>query len=701
MGTVGYMSPEQVRGLAVDHRSDIFSFGAILYEMLSGHRAFKKDTAGDTMASILRDEPAELSQSGRVIPVALDHIVRHCLEKDRDSRFQSARDIAFALSEASGATSAVTSGSQIVAAATPPRRKSGVWIAAAVVAIAAIVVVLLLRRPHAGGPVAGGVKRVAVLPFENLASADDDYFADGIADQIRGKLAALPGVEVIARASSTPYKKTTKTPKQIAEELNAGYLLTATVRWQKSGGASRVQVSPELVDVTHPDSPMTKWQQPFDASLTDVFQVQSDIATKVADSLGVALGEGQRKQLSDKPTQNLAAYDAFLKGVDAWGGGARVDPMSSRRALAFFDQAAALDPSFALAWASISSACAILYINGVPSPELSERARQAADKAIELDPKLPDGYRAKGGYERGIAGDPAGAIREYEKGLKIAPEDSNLLRALSQAELTLGHWEKSLDYLRQAQRLDPRNLSSVRSYGDALLRLRRTREAKEVLERSLAMQPQNVSSVEYLAMAFLSDGDLAGARGIIAAAKKNIEPTALVAYLAQYNDLAWVLDESDRDLVLRLTPSAFDNDRASWALYMAQVHALRGDQANVRKYADEARQEQLRETPNDDQRHVLRGVALAYLGRKDEAIAEAQRGIALDPVSKDALGGPYDVHQLARIYVLVGEPEKAIDQLEALLKIPYYLSPGWLKIDPNFDPLRNNPRFQKLVAGAK
>jgi serine/threonine-protein kinase len=378
--------------------------------------------------------------------------------------------------------------------------------------------------------------------------------------------------------------------------------------------------------------------------------------------------------------------------------------MSSRRALAFFDQAAALDPSFALAWASISSACTILYINGVPSPELSERARQSADKAIELDPKLPDGYRAKGGYERGIAGDPAGAIREYEKGLKIAPEDPNLLRALSQAEITLGHWEKSLDYLRQAQRLDPRNLSSVRSYGDALLRLRRTREAKEVLERSLAMQPQNVSSVEYLAMAFLSDGDLAGARGVIAAAKKDIEPTALVAYLAQYNDLAWVLDEAERDLVLRLTPSSFDNDRASWALYMTQVHALRGDQANVRKYADEARQgyeEQIREAPNDDQRHVLRGVALAYLGRKEEAIAEVQRGIALDPISKDAMGGPYDVHQLARVYILVGEPEKAIDQIEALLKIPYYLSPGWLKIDPTFDPLRNNPRFQKLVAGGK
>ena len=140
------------------------------------------------------------------------------------------------------------------------------------------------------GAPAGGVKRVAVLPFENLGAPEDDYFADGIADEIRGKLTSLPGVEVIARGSSTPYKKTTKTPKQIAEELNASYLLTATVRWEKGGGASRVHVSPELVDVTRPDAPTSKWQQPFDAAITDVFQVQSEIATKVAQALGGALG---------------------------------------------------------------------------------------------------------------------------------------------------------------------------------------------------------------------------------------------------------------------------------------------------------------------------------------------------------------------------------------------------------------------------
>jgi serine/threonine protein kinase len=180
MGTVGYMSPEQVRGLPVDHRSDIFSFGAILYELLSGKRAFSRPTASDTMAAIMRDEPPELSESGRNISPALDHIVGHCLEKDRDNRFQSAKDIAFALSEQSSPT--VTSGAQVAAAPTGKRKK---FIAAAILFVLAVAGDFLLRRTHKGVGESGGVKRVAVLPFENLGSPEDDYFADGIADAVR------------------------------------------------------------------------------------------------------------------------------------------------------------------------------------------------------------------------------------------------------------------------------------------------------------------------------------------------------------------------------------------------------------------------------------------------------------------------------------------------------------------------------------
>jgi hypothetical protein len=163
-----------------------------------------------------------------------------------------------------------------------------------------------------------------------------------------------------------------------------------------------------------------------------------------------------------------------------------------------------------------------------------------------------------------------------------------------------------------------------------------------------------------------------------------------------------VLDDAQQQQLLTLPSSAFDDDRGAWGIVRAQTYWLRKDAAKARVYADSAQlamAEQLRASPEDGQRHVIRGLALAYLGRKAEAIVEGKRGVALVPVSRDAFSGAYNQHQLVRIYLLVGEPEQALDQLEALLKIPYYLSPRWLKIDPTFAPLRGNPRFERLIAG--
>ncbi|MFY9550507.1 MAG: protein kinase [Thermoanaerobaculia bacterium] len=696
MGTAGYMSPEQVKGLQVDHRSDIFSFGAILYELLSRKKAFKRDTNAETMAAILTQEPPELSESGRNISPALDHIVKHCLEKNRDRRFQSARDIEFALEETSSPT--VTSGARLAARPTGKRK---ILIAVVAIVLLTVAGVFLLRRTQRGAGEAGGVKRVAVLPFENLGAPEDDYFADGIADEIRGKLTSLPSVQVIARGSSTPYKKTTKTPKQIAGELEVGYLLTATVRWEKSGGTSRVHVSPELIEVSGSGAPISKWQQPFDAALTDVFQVQSDIASRVAQALGVALGAGEEKRLSEKPTQNLAAYDAFLKGDAAANLG---DPPSLRKAIGFYEQAVALDPGFAQAWAQLSRPNSILYYISTPTPALAERARQAAEKAVALAPDRPEGYLAFGSYQRLVVHDFNRALEEFTRGQRIAPTNSELLSETARVEEALGHWDAAVEHLRQAERLDPRSVNTASVLGRSLVNLRRYPEAREAVNRGLALAPSSLYLIEFKAMTFLGEGDLAGARAVLQATPKDVEPTALVAYMANFNDLVWVLDEQQRELLLRLTPSAFDDDRGTWAFCLVQAYALKGDAASVRTYAEEAKkavEEQLRATPNDVQLHIFLGLALAYLGRKEEAIREGERGVALDPVSKDAYYGPYYQHQLVRIYMLVGEPEKALDQLEPLLKIPYWLSPGSLKIDPNFDPLRKNQRFQKLVASAK
>jgi tetratricopeptide (TPR) repeat protein len=361
----------------------------------------------------------------------------------------------------------------------------------------------------------------------------------------------------------------------------------------------------------------------------------------------------------------------------------------------------ALDSSFALAWAQLARAQASLYFTGSVTPAGAEAARHAAERALSLAPTRPEGHQALAAYYSVPPRDQPRAYAEDSTALALAPGDAGLLGAVGWDELNLGRWEAAREHLEHASRLDPRSGVIADRLGQLLLNTRHYPEAEQALDHALQLLPSNLGVRQDRATVALAQGDLAHARAVINAAPKEVDPTALVAFVATYLDLAWVLDDAQQQLLLRLTPSAFD-DRALWGMALAQTYALQGNTAKARVYADSARvasQRHLQASPQDGQGHALLGLALAYLGHKVEAIQEGERGVALVPLSRDAFFGPYIQHQLARIYLLVGEPERALDQLQPLLKIPYYLSPGWLKIDPNFDPLRGNPRFQQMVAG--
>jgi serine/threonine protein kinase/Flp pilus assembly protein TadD len=697
LGTLDYMSPEQVRGLPVDHRSDIFSFGAVLHEMLTGTKAFHRGSAADTIAAITRDEPAS-SPGTEALPPALDELVRHCLEKKPEDRFQSAKDLAYALAQvASGAKSA----SAPVAAS--PRRRSFLLAGAAfAIAALAVAVALLVKHRSAPVPAADAKKRIAVLPFENLGSPDQDYFADGMADEVRGKLTTLASLEVIARSSSTPFKKTTKTPQQIAQELDVTYLLTGTIRWEKSGGGGRVQVTPELVEVKAKGAPASRWQQRFEAELTDVFKVQSDIASKVASELGVALGGAEEKRLTERPTTNLDAYDAFLKGEEASDALSRADPPSLRRAIDHYERAVAVDPSFALAWAQLGRARSLLHFTGTPTLELAAGARQAAEKAIALAPGRAAGYLAMGDYQREVRSESPRALEFLEKARRLEPSSGPVLSSIGVANMSLGRWDLAVEQLREAVRADPLTIVSRRNLGGALLYLRRLADARDVIEGALALAPTNLSLIQQRVMVAIAEGDVAGARAVIRKAPRDVDAKELVGFVATYFELGWVLEQDQRELLQRLTPADLGGDKGVWAFYLALEHSLRGDAARARELAAQAAEEFRRElatSPDDAQRHSLLGFALALAGNKEDAIREGLRGTELMPVEKDANLAPYLRHLLMRIYILTGEDEKALDTLEPLLKIPYVLTPAWLKIDPTFDPLRGNPRFVKLAAG--
>ncbi|HET7291581.1 MAG TPA: tetratricopeptide repeat protein, partial [Vicinamibacteria bacterium] len=523
---------------------------------------------------------------------------------------------------------------------------------------------------------------------------------DGMTDEVRSKLAGLSGIEVIASASASQYKATTKPPEQIAKELGVGYLLGAKVRWQKSGQSSRIRLTSELVEVDGGGAPTTRWQETFEANLEDVFRVQGEIATKVAQSLEVALSGKERGKLEERPTSNLAAYDAYLKGLEIQKAAAGLE--TRRRAMAQYEQAVALDPGFALAWAHLSFTHSSAFISGVQSPEDAPGAKQAAERAMELAPSMPEGHVALGNYHLWVRQDPEKAFEVFSRGLTLAPDDALLLRGLARAERARGRWEEALAHLRRARELDPRSYQGERQLGYTLLLLRRTREAREASDRGLTLAPANLTLIGDKAMTFLQEGDLDGARAVLAAAPKEVEPTALVAAVAVGDDLHWILDDAQREVLLRLTPGAFAGDRATWGIVLAQAWALRGDQAKVREYAEEARKgfaAQSAENPRDPGSHLFLGLALAYLGRGAEAVREGERSVAPLPITKHSVTEPYVQHQLVRIHILVGNHEKALDLLEPLMRVPYHLTPGWLRIDPNFDPLRGNPRFEKLAHG--
>jgi TolB-like protein/Flp pilus assembly protein TadD len=553
---------------------------------------------------------------------------------------------------------------------------------------------MAFRAPAAGD---GGAIRLAVLPFRNQGDSSSAYFVDGIADQLRGKLTELGAVQVIARSSSEQYRATTKSPREIGRELDVQYLLSATVLTVRNAdGSGRVQVVPELINAS---TGAVTWQQTFDTPLTDLFQVQSEIAVRVAGALDVALGANEARQLNERPTKSIEAYDAFLKGETArMQAGAAV---GRRMAISYYEQAVALDSSFAIAWARMAQTYAGMYFSS-PTPELANGARFAAERAAAIAPGSPESHLAMGFYYTNVLGEHGRGQQEYAEGLRLAPNHVDLLVANAVSERALGRWAASVEPLKRALSLDPRSSNAYGSLALTHLWLRQFPQAIAAVDQAIALAPGNATYVGTKTMIYLAQGDRPGALAVIRSAPREIAPTTLAAYFSVTWDLFWVLDPEQQRITLRLTPAFFDDDRSARALAFAGIHHLRGDQVLARAFGDSAHQAlavQLKDLPDDNYLLALDGVALAFAGQRAEAIRAAERSMELLPLAADGLSAPYNHHMLIRTYLLVGEKAKALEAIRQLLAVPYFISPGWLRVDPTFDPLRGDPAFEQLARG--
>ena len=713
IGTPTYMAPEQATGEKhIDARADQYSLAATLYEMLAGEPPFTASTAAALIAKRFSSPTPSVRERRPEVPPLVDQALQQGLSLRAGDRFATIQEFSRAVTQTIATPSSAsqlalpTIPSPAATPSLPRKRMSPILVGLGVVALVGAGTFLLRRPPTApSAPAAApapSVSRLAVLPFENLGDSADAYFAEGIADELRGKLTSIPGLEVIARGSSVQYRGTTKSQQEIAKELGVRYLLTGTVRWEKSGGGKgRVRVSPELIEVSPSGAPASKWQQGFDAPLTDVFQVQGDIAGKVASALNVALGAGEQQQLAAQPTQNLAAYQAYLQGEAVTEALSLGYPTVLRPAVQFYERAVALDPDFALAWARLSYARAMLYFNGQPSAELAKAARTAAARAVSLGTSPVEADIALGMYYNSVAGQVDSAVTALGRALARAPRNVNALVALSQTEQALGRWDSVVAHLQQAAELDPRDKDSHRRLARALVWTRRYPEAQAVAERGLALAPTNGELLETLTMVALNRGDLEAARAVARAAPPQMSRRQRLADFGSVWDLYWVLDDAEQRELLALGADVYDGNRAAWAIVHAQTYALRGDQARARAFADTARIElehQLREVPNDAQMNVFHGLSLAYLGRKAEAVAAADKGVVLTG-SDVGFTKPYLRFVRARMLVLTGDYDRAVAELGELVSQPFYVSRNWLRIDPAFTPLRSNPAFQQLVAG--
>jgi serine/threonine protein kinase/tetratricopeptide (TPR) repeat protein len=701
VGTTAYMSPEQARGQAVGPSSDIFSFGVVLYEMLTGLSPFRRVTSADTVSAVLSEDPPPVSSNTSRVNAAFDGIVRRCLQKRSEDRFQSARDLGFALQ------AILEAPERRLSIRTTPRFGYRPLAIVPVVLAAALAFALLhvgyrtLLEQRAARPAdAGDPPRLVVLPFSNLGDADDAYFADGMTEEITARLARVNGLRVISRTSAVRYAGSDATVAEIGRDLDVQYVLEGSVRWTRpeSSGSSRIRITPQLIQVAD-DSHL--WAESYDRTINDVFRVQSEIAQAVVESLGVALLPRERTSVEAVHTDSTDAYQAYLQGR-YWEGRPHFTYDDWARAMAAYQRAVELDSRFARAWAKLARGHALAYyFRHDLSPARLRMAEASADRALELGQDQPEVHLDLGYYWMWAHHDLDRALVEFERAASDIPSSAEVLIARADALFVLGRFEQCLDLLRAAVGLSPQDAELATEITGVLWILRRYPEAQEEASRSVELAPDSVWPRLYTTFIHWSwDGDLVASRAAL---------QSLPASSGEWGRWSWYWQEMyegrHREALDRLAASPDPWLRTKIvarpnALLAAYCHELMGEAEAARLGFETARElleTELASQPDDPRLHASLGIALAALGHREEAVAEGRRATELLPRSKDGFYYLPFAIDLAHIYVRVGDHARAVEQLEALLANPSWISVKFLGIDPTWNPLRSDPRFEELL----
>ncbi|HSS17736.1 MAG TPA: tetratricopeptide repeat protein, partial [Candidatus Dormibacteraeota bacterium] len=560
-------------------------------------------------------------------------------------------------------------------------------------------------RNRAGSTLVAPEKSIAVLPFANLSSDKENaYFADGIQDEILTRLSKIADLKVISRTSTQQYKSAPENLSDIAKQLGVAHILEGSV--QKFGDAVRVNV--QLIRAAN-DSHL--WADTFDRKLTDIFSVESDVSKAIADQLRAKLTGREQEEIAAKSTDNPQAYDAYLRGL-AYNLKGLDTPANALGSQKYLREAVRLDPKFALAWALLSSVDARGYItqNLQPTVALREEARQAAETALALEPNLGEAVLGKGYYHYACLKDYDTAVRYFEQARQFLPNSSRIPESLAYVTSRQGQWDRSEAYFNEAERLDPRNVKLLNQHALSYITLRRFPEALRNLEKVLDITPDDLDTVALKAGVAQAEGDLPRASALLAPLHPNADNTqALEIQVYQA-----ILERRPAQIIPRLKEILAKPDptlgyvNGELHFWLGWAQEVADDQTGAQQSWRQARtvlESFLKEQPEN---YLLIGdLALTNMaiGDKAAALALVERAIAANPIEKDAVDGPEPIEILARVAAQVGERDRAITALQKLLSIPYEgplasgvpLTPALLRLDPMFDPLRNDLRFQELV----
>jgi len=550
-------------------------------------------------------------------------------------------------------------------------------------------------------------KSIAVLPFENRSEEKANaYFADGVQDEILARLSKVADLKVISRTSTQHYKSAPENLPEIAKQLGVAHILEGSV--QKRGDAVRVNV--RLVKAANESH---LWADTFDRKLTDIFSVESEVAKAIADQLRAKLSGQEEQVIAAKPTDNVEAYDAYLRGLAYTLKTGTNTPAYYLAAQKYLREAVRLDPKFALAWALLSLVDARGYIsvNLQPTVALREETRQAAETALTLQPNLSEALHAKAFYHYACLKDYDTAVRYFEQARQFLPNNSRIPQSLAYVARRRGEWDRSEAYFNEAERLDPRNVSLLAQHALSYTMLRRFPEAVRKLDQVLDIIPDDADTLSTKAAIAQAEGDLPRASALLAP----LRPAAGLAQALETQVYQAILERRPAEIVSRLKEILAKPDPAlgyfngelrfylGWAQEVAGDHA--GAQESWRQTRSELESFLKEQTEN---RRLVEHLALTNMGLGDKVatLTLTERAMAANPIERDAVSGAAPIEVLARVAARMGEPDRAIVALQKLLSVPgegalaenIPLTPALLRLDPMFDPLRNDPRFEKIVA---